>query len=58
MEFNLNMPNLGEEKLAISDLATIWNLRIGNAVIAPLPFESGETRLFAMLAPSQEGFED
>jgi hypothetical protein len=33
-------------------------LRVGDAIIAPRPFEPGETRVFAMLIPSNKGFED
>src|SRR5260370_20613322 len=58
MEFNLDMPNFGEEKFVVLDLAAIWNLRIGDAIIAPWSFEPGKTWLFSMLATPNEGFED
>lgn len=57
MQFNLDMTNLREEKLVMLDLAAIWNLGIGDAIIASGPFEPGEARIFAVLTPPDKGFE-
>ena len=53
---NLDVPNLGEDKLATLDGTARWDLRKGDAIVPAFTLKSGISRFLTCLQSSKESF--